>query len=249
LPKTFLLLVLAVGILLFAREYYQAHRLRSKKKASESKQFPFMRKPALFSTAERGLWRELNQAIGKENIVFAKVRLADVVRLRPDLKGSEANTTRDEIASTSLDFVICRRSNLAIAAGIKLTDSDDSSGSGADEVAYAEGALSAAGVPLVRLAAEEEYTAAMLSTELQRARNALAAAKMKPKGDRGNPSSPSGLAVVSTSKSEACPTCGAHLVKRRVSGGRMDGNYVLACPHYPSCRHIMPLSVQTAAAG
>ena len=249
MPKTFLLLVFAVGILLFAKEYFQAYHLRTKKKASQSRQFPFIRRPSLFSTAERSLWRELNQAVGNQNIVFGKVRLADVIRLRPDLKGSEASTTKDEIASTSLDFVICRRSNLAIAAGVKLTDADGNSDSGIDEVAYAEGALSAAGVPLLRLAAEEEYTAAMLSTELQRARNALAAAKMKPKAGSGNPSSPSALAAVSTSMSEDCPTCGAHLVKRRVSGGRMDGNYVLACPNYPSCRHIMPFSVQTAATG
>ena len=102
---------------------------------------------------------------------------------------------------------------------------------------------------LVHLAAEEEYTAAMLSTELQRAKNALVAEKMKPQPLSNKPSSLPNQAMAATSKPEACPSCGAQLVKRRVSGGRMDGNYVMACPNYPSCRHLMPLTVQAVTSG
>ena len=249
MPKSFLLLVLAVGILLFAREYYHAYRSRTKNKQSQSQQFPFMRRPTLFTTAERGLWLELNQAVGKENIVFGKIRLADVVLTRPHLKETEAIAALDEIAAATLDFVICRRSNMAIVAGVKLTAAENGSDTMADEIAIAEGALSAAGVPLVRLAAEEEYTAAMLSTEIQRAKNALIAAKMKPQPCSSKPSSKPSRANVAASRPDDCPTCGAQLVKRRVSGGHLDGNYVMACPNYPSCRHIMPLAVQTATAG
>jgi hypothetical protein len=249
LPKTFLFLVLAVGMLLFAREYFQAHRSRTQKRASLSPQFPFIKNPALFSTAERVLWRDLNQAVGKENVVFGKVRLADVVRPRPDLKETEAKKAKDEIAAAALDFVICRRSNLAIAAGVILIDSEIGSTSATDAAACAEGVLSAAGVPLVRLKAEEEYTATELSTKLQHAKTILAAAEMKPQPGKNIQSPPSQQVAASASFSDACPMCGAGLVKRRVSGGHMDGNYVLACLNYPTCRHILPLSVQTAAAG
>ena len=249
MPKTFLLLVLAVGILLFAKEYYQAYRMQAKKRSPQPPQFPYLKRPALFSTAERGLWHELNQAVGKENIVFGKVRLADVVRTRPDLKKSEAKEAQGDIAAASLDFVICRRNNLAIAAGIKLTDAEDHSDSTADEIAFAEGALSAAGVPLVRLSAKEEYTAAMLNTELQRARNALATAKMKPRAVSNKRTSLPERSMAANSYRDDCPTCGAQLVKRRVTGGQMDGNTVMVCPNYPSCRHIMPLAVQTATTG
>ena len=244
-----MLLVLAVGILLFTREYYQSYRSQAKNTISQSPKLPFMKRPALFTTAERGLWRQLNQAVGKDNIVFGKIRLADIVRTRPDLKGTDAIAAQDELTAATLDFVICRRSNLAIAAGVKITDAEGNSDSMADEIAFAEGALSAAGVPLVRLAAEEEYTAATLSAELRRAKNALAAAKMEPRLHSNIPSSAPNQAMAVTSKSENCPTCGAQMVKRRVSGGHMDGNYVMACPNYPSCRHIMPLTVQTVTSG
>jgi hypothetical protein len=249
LPKTFLILVLAVGMVLFVKEYFQAHRGRSKQKASRRARFPFTVKPALFSTAERELWGELNQAVGRQHTVFGKVRLADVVTIRPGLKESAASSAIDEISAISLDFVICRHSNLAVVAGVKLTDAADSSKAAADEIACAEGALSAAGVPLVRLAAGKSYPAAKLVAELQRAKNALAAAKRTPPTDARDLPSPPEPAPSTAVAAEPCPTCGARLVKRRISGGRMNGNYVLACANYPSCRHIYPLTAQTATTG
>jgi hypothetical protein len=249
LPKTFLILVLTVGMALFVKDYFQTHRGRSKKKASQRPQFPFASKPALFSTAERGLWRELSQAVGRQHIVFGKVRLADVVRVRPDLGETAARMATDEIAAISLDFVICRQSNLAIVAGAKLADTDDGAKATADEMAIAEGALSAAGVPMLRLAADQTYSATMLVTELQRAKKALAAAGMKPQSGTKDLPSSSEQALSPASVAETCPTCGERLVRRRISGGRMNGNYVLACANYPSCRQILPLTVQAAPTG
>lgn len=222
MPKIFLVLVLAVGILLFIKEYLQNRRGQSKQSTSELQAFPFVRQPALLSVAERNLWRRLDEAVGENNCVFSKVRLADVVRLKPDLKPSEAKKAREPIAAMSLDFVICRRSNLSIAAAIKLTDADEGRNPQTRDAALLEGTLAAAGVPLLRLPADSEYTTPGLRGELQRATKASAAPT-----------------------AETCPSCGAQLVRRRVNGGRMDGSQVLACPNYPVCKHVLPLSVQT----
>jgi hypothetical protein len=249
LPKTFLILVLAVGMALFVKDYFQTHRGRSKKKASQRAQFPFTTRPALFSTAERGLWQKLSQAVGKQYIVFGKVRLADVVRIRPELRETAARMATDEIAAISLDFVVCRESNLAIVAGAKLADTDGGSSATADEMAIAEGALAAAGVPMLRLAADRTYSATILAAELHKAKKVLAAASMEPQSGTKDLSSSSEQALSSPSAAETCPTCGAQLVRRRISGGRMNGSYVLACANYPSCRQILPLTVQAASSG
>jgi hypothetical protein len=249
LPKTFLILVLAVGMLLFIKDYFQTHRARPENKASQRSPFPFASKPALLSSAEISLWRELSQAVGKQQIVFGKVRLADVVRVRPDLEKSAACMAADEIAAISLDFIICRQSNLAIVAGVKLTNTDDRSRVTADEIATSEGALSAAGVPLLRLAADKTYSATMLVTELQRAKKALDAAKMTPRTVTKELPSPSQQTPALAAAAEACPTCGARLIRRRISGGRMNGSTVLACANYPACRQIFPLTVQATATG
>ena len=246
MPKTFLMLVLAVGILLFVKEYLQNHRSQSKQNTSELPPFPFVRQSALLSVAERNLWRKLDEAVGENNCVFGKVRLADVVRLKPDLKPAEAKKAQEPIAAMSLDFVICRRSNLSIAAAIKLTGADEDRNPQTKGGSLLEGTLAAAGVPLLRLSADSEYTASSLRGELQRATKASAAAgKAKAPDTAAQPYSTQ-HSPLAAAMAETCPSCGSSLVRRRVSGGRMDGDHVLACPNYPSCKHVLPLSVQAA---
>lgn len=250
MPKTFLMLVLAVGILLFVKEYFQNRKTRSKGRPSDLPAYPFSRQSAMFSTTERNLWRELSQAAGEDYCVFGKVRLADLVRVRPGLKSTEARMIQDEIGALSVDFVICRRNNLTISAAVMLTNGKRDKSRESMDSAHTEGALAAAGVPLLRLSPDKDYTVADLRTGLRRATLVSAATQTAPAA-QASPQQPGGAvsAMPAASLSETCPTCGAQLVKRRVSGGRMDGNQVLACPNYPACKHVLPLTIQTAVTG
>lgn len=249
MPKTFLMLVLAVGILLFVKEYFQNRKTQSEGRPSDLPAYPFTRQSALFSTAERNLWRELTQAAGEDNCVFGKVRLADLVRVRPDLNSTDAKIVQDEIGALSVDFVICRRSNFTIAVAVMLTNGKRDESRESMDSTHTEGALAAAGVPLLRLSPDKEYTVANLRTELRRATLASAAAQTTPAAQVGQQPPITEHAIPAASRSETCPTCGAELVKRRVSGGRMDGNQVLACPNYPACKHVLPLTIPTAVMG
>lgn len=249
MPKTFLILVLAVGILLFAKEYFQNRKIRSKGKPSELPAYPFSRQSALFSAAESKLWQKLIQAAGEDNCVFGKVRLADLVKVRPGLKSTEAKIFQDEIRALSVDLVICRRSNLTIAAAVLLDKAKRDKNQENLDSAYTEGALAAAGVPLLRLSPDKNYTIDTLRTELRRATLASTATETASANPARRQPAVAGHSVSAATLSESCPTCGARLVRRRVSGGRMDGNQVLACPNYPACKHVLPLSIQTAASG
>lgn len=246
MPKTFLILVLAVGILLFAREFFQNRKLQSKGKPSEPPSFPFSRREALFSPAERNLWQKLTRAVGEDVRVFAKVRLADLVRVRPELNLTEANDFQDKIRSVSLDFTICHRSHFGIAAAVLLDGKNQDKNREKTDVDLIHGALAAAGIPLLRLSPEKNYTIDTLRREIRRVASATAAAANSLKNHE---TAAVGRALSAAAAVETCPRCGTQLVKRRVSGGRMDGKQVLACPNYPACKHVLPLSIQTAASG
>ncbi|MGH8196269.1 MAG: DUF2726 domain-containing protein [Woeseiaceae bacterium] len=60
-----------------------------KRSASAPIALPYVRKPALFSPAERSFLGALEQAAGNEYRVFGKVRIADVIERKRGLARSE----------------------------------------------------------------------------------------------------------------------------------------------------------------
>lgn len=114
---------------------------------------PFRRRKYLFSTAERSFYEVMRRMVPNYT-VFAKVRLADVVYVKSDK--SEWRAHQNRIDRKHLDFVICD-SNLAPIVAIEL---DDSSHQQPDRIARdsaVDQILTAAGLPLVRVAAQRGY--------------------------------------------------------------------------------------------
>src|SRR5438876_11811862 len=66
---------------------------------------PYERRPALLSAGELSFYRVLQQAVGAELYIAAKVRLADLIAVR---KGTEHfYTFFNKISSKHVDFVLC----------------------------------------------------------------------------------------------------------------------------------------------
>ncbi len=85
------LAVLAVVILI----------LTSSKKV-QSPTFPYLKEPNLFTPVERSFLGVLEQAVGQKYRVMGKVRLADVIKMRPGLSGGARQSAFNRIQSKHL---------------------------------------------------------------------------------------------------------------------------------------------------
>jgi len=275
LPNNFLILVLAVAVLLFLKEFIQHRHSRPQNRPAPARQCAYISRSSLLNSTERQLWAKLCRAAGKEYAVFCKVRLADVVGPPSGLTPSEAEGPPQQIDSLALDFVLCRGRNLSIAAAICLRDTGMDPSAEDRQTAVVQATLAAAEIPLLVLSATTEHGEDRLREELLRATGTAvspADPKQRPHeertqliptpadGEKQKTPCPVGAepAVALPAQREApdlrggsqgaCPSCGAAMVKRRISGGRLDGKVVLACPNFPGCKQILPLAAGSCEA-
>jgi hypothetical protein len=82
--------------------------------------FPYARKRALFSPAERSLLRVLERAVGTDYRIFGKVRAADVLDIKPSADRSAWFGAFNQIRDKNFDFLLCDKENLSIRCAIAL---------------------------------------------------------------------------------------------------------------------------------
>ena len=75
---------------------------------------PYQKEPYLFTPAERSFFGVLEAALGNQFRVLGKVRLADVIRVKPGLSGSARQQAFNRIQSKHLDFVACDAKDMAV---------------------------------------------------------------------------------------------------------------------------------------
>lgn len=138
--------------------------------------FPYVRKGAFLSAAELAFYRVLVAAAGPGGVVMAQVVLTAILEVdvpRGERGGGggagAAQTARNRIDRKVVDFVVCEAGTMRVLAAVEL---DDRSHARADRVkrdAVVEGALKAAGVPLVRVPWANSYDPGAIRRRLQEA--------------------------------------------------------------------------------
>ena len=149
-----IILVVGVGaVILFA----------PKRKAVS--RFPYQKQDNLFTSAERSFLSVLQQAAGDQHVIFGKVRLADVIRVKSGLVSSAHQSAFNRIQGKHLDYVVCDSADLSIQFVVELDDQGHAqSVEGRDT--FVEQALLAAGVKFFRFPAKRAYTAEELRKQL-----------------------------------------------------------------------------------
>jgi hypothetical protein len=122
---------------------------------------PYIRRAALLSPAEARFYARLHQAVGAELLICPKVRLADVIEVRGDAIEWQAAWNR--IAAKHIDFVLATADDYRPLLAIELDDSSDRKGR--DE--WLDRAVSAAGVPVLRIRARGDYDPTALRREIE----------------------------------------------------------------------------------
>ena len=82
----------------------------------------YRRRPELFSIAEVRLLRALEDALRPKYRVFGKVRVADLIDVKPGLQQRTRQAALNRIAYKHFDFVICDSATLDPLCAVELND-------------------------------------------------------------------------------------------------------------------------------
>jgi len=126
------------------------------------KGFPYERAEFL-SPAERSFLGALELALGPRYRIFAKVRLADVIKTRSELDGRRRQGAFNQIIQKHLDFVLCDPASLAVVAVVELDDSSHRKARQRERDQWKDEALKAASIPVVRFPAARSYATTELA--------------------------------------------------------------------------------------
>jgi uncharacterized protein DUF2726 len=114
---------------------------------------PYAKKNYVFSAAERSFYEILRRLV-TDYVVFAKMRLCDLVYVTKDSGSWQTNFNR--INRKHLDFVICNK-DLAPVVAIELDDASHDAEDREERDDFVDAVLRAASLPLVRIRAKRSY--------------------------------------------------------------------------------------------
>jgi very-short-patch-repair endonuclease len=129
--------------------------------ASAPTDFPYERAEYL-SAAERSFLGALDLALGSRYRIFAKVRLADLIKTRAKLGGRRRQAALNAIISKHVDFVLCDPATMEAVMVVELDDASHNSSRQREKDQWKDKALRAASIPVVRIAAARSYATADL---------------------------------------------------------------------------------------
>lgn len=204
-------------------------------KGKGSQESPYQKEPTLFTPAERSFLGVLEQAVGNEFRIVGKVRLADVLKVKPGLDGPARQRAFNRIQSKHLDFVACDPNDLSIEFAVELDDKSHNQQDRQDRDTFLDKAMEAAGLPIIRFAAKKTYSVQEVGDAIANRLNApepVAAPVTQP-------ISAAASVVASQTEAKKCPDCGGTMVLRKASKVANAGNEFWGCSNYPKCKKIV----------
>ncbi len=223
---------LTAGLLIIAMIAFVIFAAFQKGSGNQQPQHEYVLKPKLLSIAERSFFGVLSQAVGKEGVVFAKIRVADVLQPRKGLDKSTRQKAFNRISAKHFDYVICNPGTLEAVLAIELDDKSHQSKTAAARDEVKNSASKSAGFPLIRIKAKRVYS-------LQEIRVSLSEyfPNLIEKGQEQEPQQP-------TEQNEAeavppsCPKCSSIMLLRESQKGKHAGKKFWGCSQFPACRGV-----------
>ncbi|WAJ72300.1 DUF2726 domain-containing protein [Catenovulum adriaticum] len=119
--------------------------------------FPYQKKPALFTEAERAFMLKLEQAVGDQFRVVNRVRLSDMLIVTQGMDKRAEQAAKLKASAKTLDFVLLNRHTLEPVAAIDLVNTESKVGYKAKADWFVRGALETVGVAHVRIKVRAGY--------------------------------------------------------------------------------------------
>ena len=133
--------------------------------SGKSASLPFEKQTYLLSRVERSFYEVLQRAVAPDMVVFPKVRLADVVKVRKGTEGWQSHYNR--ISAKHIDFLLCSCDTLSPALVVELDDSSHGRPDRQSRDAFVDSALDAAGLPVLHIPARAGYDPAEIAAKVQ----------------------------------------------------------------------------------
>lgn len=154
--------VAAVAVAILARRREES---ASAGQRDEGGTLPYEKRRFLLTKAEKSFYLVLRQVVPQDHVLFAKVRLADVLDVR---KGTEQRQGhRNAIIAKHFDFVVCDQQWLEPRVAIELDDATHGRADRQNRDSFLDRATAAAGLPLMRIPARATYDLRVLRAELE----------------------------------------------------------------------------------
>lgn len=116
---------------------------------------PYEKRTRLLTEAELAFYRVLHSATAGDWPLFAMVRLADLIQVKP--QSPSAQTWQNKIQAKHLDFVLCDPDTLEAKLAIELDDASHEKPDRKVRDAFVDEALGAAGLPILRITCAAHY--------------------------------------------------------------------------------------------
>jgi very-short-patch-repair endonuclease len=136
--------------------------------------YPYERCGVMLGPAEINFFRTLQSAVREDWIILSMVRLTDVIKVRP--KTRQHQIWQSRIFGKHIDFVICDYETLEVKLAIELDDVSRRRAERKSRDRFVNTALTAAGLPLLRVKVEEKYETSAIRKDIE---EALGIAKKK----------------------------------------------------------------------
>lgn len=153
-----LLVALVVVVVAFFRRFAGAPRA-DRRHAYEA--------VALLTPAERSFFGVLQQALSSDYQIFAKVRLADIVRPVQGSSRSGWQSAFNRITGKHVDFVICNSERLHVVGVVELDDSTHARLDRGVRDGLVDSALADAGIAVLRVPARQSYSLAQIREHVE----------------------------------------------------------------------------------
>ena len=135
---------------------------------------PYRKRDSFLTDAEREFYSVLMRAVGDHCLVFAKVRVRDIVDVPKGAPDYQAHVNR--IQSKHADFVLCRRDTVSPTLVIELNDRSHEAEDRRERDAFLARVFRSAGLPLLTVPVRDKYDAAEIAGLI---REALAPSRLK----------------------------------------------------------------------
>lgn len=136
-------LAAAVGVLYFLSRFERPRTL------------PYEKRTRLLTEAELAFYRVLHSATAGDWPLFAMVRLADLIQVKPQSSGGQG--WQNKIQAKHLDFVLCDPDTLEAKLAIELDDASHEKPDRQARDQFVDAALGAAGLPILRVQCAAQY--------------------------------------------------------------------------------------------
>lgn len=141
--------------------------LFSLKDTNVSKQdYTYQIREALLTPSEIKFYQELKWAVGDEFIIFAKVRVADILSPESGLSKSHWQRAFNKISAKHFDFVLCNLESLKVEVVIELDDKSHLKSSRIDRDNFLNQAVHSSGLKMLRFPVKSSYSASDIKSKI-----------------------------------------------------------------------------------